>query len=109
MTLYRAGPRVVSRHLAYVDVSVLSSKHDRLLREGTIDLGGLLRTNASIHRTGFEFGDQDDLHGLGAELASCLPSGFGSAFGWRTYTASIGATAVFVVAEVVFHRCPSTA
>jgi hypothetical protein len=101
-TLYRAGPRVFSRHLAYVDVSVLPPKQGRLLREGAIDLGGLLRTNVSIHRTGFEFGDQDDLHGLGAELASCFRSGFGRAFGWRTYTARIGATAAFIVAEVVF-------
>jgi hypothetical protein len=107
-TLYRIGPRVFSRHLAYVDVSVLPSKQARQLREGTTDLGALLRTNLSIHRTGFEFGDQDDLHDLGAELASCFRSGLGSAFGWRTYTAWVGATAAFVVAEVVSHRYPST-
>src|SRR5215203_2195518 len=51
-TLYRAGPSVFSRHLAYVGVSVLPSRQARLLREGTIDLGALLRTNFSIHRTG---------------------------------------------------------
>jgi hypothetical protein len=108
-TLYRSGPRVVSRHLAYVDVSVLPSGQARLLREGATDLGALLRTNLSIHRTGFQFGDQDDLSGLSAELASCFRSGLGNAFGWRTYTAWVGVTAAFVVAEVVSHRYPSTA
>jgi hypothetical protein len=107
-TLYRAGPRVFSRHLAYVDVSVLPSKQARLLREGNTDLGALLRTNLSFHRTGFEFGDQDDLRGLGSELASSFHAGLGRSFGWRRYTAWMGATAAFVVAEVVSHPYPST-
>jgi 3-deoxy-7-phosphoheptulonate synthase len=100
-TGYRIGDTVLSRNVAYVDVSRVDPKIVVRLQSGQMNLGQLF-SSSEIDRFGFEFGTSADA----GFLAEALAQGHDDMdrlgpYVWRRYIAATSGRAGFVVVEAL--------
>jgi 3-deoxy-7-phosphoheptulonate synthase len=100
-TGYRIGRTVLSRNVAYVDVSRVDPKIVVRLQSGQMNLGQLF-SSSEIDKFGFEFGTSVDAGVLGEalnkgheDMANLGP------YVWRRYIAATSGRAGFVVVEAL--------
>lgn len=100
-TGYRIGRTVLSRNVAYVDVSRVDPKIVVRLQSGQMNLGQLF-SSSEIDKFGFEFGSSGDVGGFGDALNQGHEDmGQLGPYVWRRYIAATSGRAGFVVIEAL--------